>query len=199
MNNSDGLSESENLLDIAEEIKIVASCVERMPNLKNVWYRMEREKKNWEILLRIIFTSLPRKDTTDMLSSLVKRDIFEYCTKYNYSIQIWENDDLGKDSFQISCEDLMKRIRTNFGNCLSLYMDFIDVQIKPTVLWLLEKKFFRYTQFPLFVQISATYPNESYLLPEEEIEAAQKRCMQYIESVHNIAAKYVQRVEIITA
>lgn len=36
MNNSDGLSESENLLDIAEEIKIVASCVERMPNLKNV-------------------------------------------------------------------------------------------------------------------------------------------------------------------
>ena len=198
MNNSDCLPEPDNLLDIAEEIKIIASCVERIPNLQNIWYRIERETKNWEIILKIIFTSLPKQDTVDILRSLVEKDIFEYCTKYNYSIQIWENDDSGENDFQISCEDLMEKIRTNFWNCLSPYMDLIDVQIKPTALWLLGKKIFRHVQFPLFVRISATHPNESYLLPQEEIEAAQKRCMQYIESLHGIAAKYVQKVKIIT-
>lgn len=77
-------------------------------------------------------------------------------------------------------------------------MNFIDVEVRPTIVGKIEKGILGCTEYPLILRIKATHPYDAYLLPEEEIEAAQRRCMRHIEQLHNIAAKYVQRVEILT-
>lgn len=77
-------------------------------------------------------------------------------------------------------------------------MNFIDVDVVPTTLGVLWKNILRQSEYPLALRIRATHPYDAYNLPEEEIEAAQKQCMRHIEGLPNLAAKYVQRVEIIT-
>lgn len=186
------------ILDSAEELKIIASCIQRIPTFRHIPYEVHREEKNGKVTLWVSFWfhQIAPEDV-ELLRWLLRRDIFEYCTKYDYEIQVWENREQESD-FDKSCEDLIKHIKTQFWNSMSFYMNLIDVEVRPTLLWNLEKKILHSSTYPLILQIRATHPNNSYLLPEEEIELAQKKCIEYVEWLRNIAAKYVRRVSIIT-
>jgi hypothetical protein len=82
-------SDYDGVLDSAEEIKIITSCLQRIPSLQNVPYKINRDEKNGKVTLSISFLS-DEIGVADIerFQKLLTRDIFEHCVNYEYQICI---------------------------------------------------------------------------------------------------------------
>jgi hypothetical protein len=101
-----------------------------------------------------------------------------------------------KNGYKLISQDLQDRMRIILEECVGRYMKLVDFHVQPTILGRLQRFFT--PEYDLVLKILATRPENSYLLPEEEIEAAQRRCMEVIETYKSYPATRIHSVSIDT-
>ncbi len=113
----------------------------------------------------------------DFLVQSIQGDLNKEHPDKRYLVKIEQDE---KNSCTLISQYLQDKMRIVLEDCVGLYMTMLNLRVQPTIFGRLQRFFS--SEYDLELRILATRPQDSYLLPEEEIEAAQRRCMEAIQA-----------------